>query len=131
MWRHVVYCTQYLRGNECRALASICVGRRVWRHNTALYSFFEILEIIFAFMQSHVYIPYNVISGSLYFFMFQSYRDLAIITFQFAYRNMFSRLITFNHYNRRSNQPWHNDRMFSQTVYVMKKLIISIWIHRI
>ena len=67
---------------------------------------------------------YSVYSffGSLYFFvMFQSYRELVIMILQFAYRNMFSRFLTFNNYNWRSNQPWHIDKMFSQTVNVMKK----------
>ena len=54
--------------------------------------------------------------GRFTFFLFQPYRVFVIITLQFAYRNMFSRFFTFNHYNWRSNQPWHIDRMFSQTV---------------
>ena len=28
----------YLRGNECRARARICIGRRVYRHNTAWHT---------------------------------------------------------------------------------------------
>ena len=67
------------------------------------YSFLEILELIlhsYNGVQSHVYIPYISFSGSPYFFlMFQSYRELVIITFQFAYRNMFSRFFTFSYYN--------------------------------
>ena len=96
------------------------------------YGFFEILELILHSCNgNHMYI-YSVyfISGSFYFFqMFKSYRELVILTVQFAYRNMFSRFFTFNHYNWRSNQPWYIDRMFSYTVYVMKKIIISISIH--
>lgn len=45
--RNVLLCHRfhlYHMRDECRARASICVGRRVWRHNTTLYSFFEILE---------------------------------------------------------------------------------------
>ena len=46
--------------------------------------------------QSPVYILYTLFSGSLHFFlMFQSYRELIIITLQFAYQNMFSRFFTF------------------------------------
>ena len=68
------------------------------------------------------YIPCTIFSGSLYFFlMIQSYRELVIITLHLAYRNMFSRFFTVNHFNWRSNQPWHIDIMFSQTVFVMEK----------
>ena len=79
-----------IKGDECRTRASICIRRRVWHHNTAL-SFLWNTWTNFTFMQrqSHVYIPYNLFSGSLYFFpMFQSYRELVIITLQFAYRNI-------------------------------------------
>ena len=48
--------------------------------------------------KSPVYILYTLFSGWLYFFlMFQSYRELVIISLQLpvAYRNMFTRFFTF------------------------------------
>ena len=82
--------------------------------------------------QLRVYSSYIIFCWSLNFFlMFQSYPELLIIPLQFACRNMFSRFLIFNHYNWRSNQPWHIERIFSQTVYVMKKthdIDINTWI---
>ena len=89
------------------------------------YSFIEILELILHSCN----VNYVYIFRILYFLgrlTFQSYRELVIIPLQFAYRNIFSRFLTFNHYNWRSNQPRYIDRMFSQIDYVMKKFIASI-----
>ena len=96
-WDNNTRFLDFFRGDECHARASICVGRRVWRHNTAL-KFLWNTWTNFTFMrqQSHVYIPYTFFSGLLYFFvMFQSYCELVIITLQFAYWNMFSRFFHF------------------------------------
>ena len=104
-----------------------------WKHLrwtsglTSQYSVIASLKFSFMQRQSHVYIPYTLFSGSLYFFlMFHSYHELVIITLQFAFRNMFSRFFTFNHCNWRSKQPWHIDWMFSQTLCKEKTHNIDI-----
>ena len=76
--------------------------------------------------QSSVYIPI-LFSVSLYFFlMIQPYLEFVIMTLQVAYRHMFSRFITFISTDDQINLQWHFDRIFSQTVYVMKEPKISI-----
>ena len=62
------------------------------------YSFFD----LHSWNDNHMYIfciLYFLARFTSIFLMFQSYRELMIITLQLAYRNMFSRFFTFNHYN--------------------------------
>ena len=96
-----------LRGYECHAHAGICVGRRVWRHNTVIVSLKYLNNSTFMQCQSHVYILYTLFSGSLYFFlMFQSYRELSNSHIVTCFQDFSLSII---------------DRMISQTVYEMKK----------
>ena len=65
-----------LRGDECCAQVS------------ALDSRFDVT--IHSCNDNHVYIPYTLFSGLLYFFlMVQSYLELVIITLKFAYQTIF------------------------------------------
>ena len=106
----------------------VLIFKKHLRWTSGLTSQYNVIDSVkylnnFTFMQrqSHEYYPYVVFSGSLYFFlMFQSYRELVIIALYYAYRNIFSTFFIINHYNWRSNQLWHIDRMFSQTIHVMK-----------
>ena len=114
----------------CEKASALEIGSDVTIQRKSL---FEIIELILHSCNVNNMYIFRILyfSGWLYFFlMFYAYRELVIITLQFAYRNGFSRFFVFNHYNLRSNQPGHIDRMFPQNVYVMKKnLIISILKH--
>ena len=116
------YYQKVLRGDECCARARIWFGRRVWRRKFLWSTWTNFTSMQ---RQSHGYIPYT------FFWVAFLFPIVSIIqwTLQFAYRNILSRFFNFNLYNWQSNQPWHIDRMFSQTVYAMKKLIISISIN--
>ena len=102
------YC---LKGDECRAHASICVWSR---SNVTIqrYSFCETSKnFTFYQRQSPVY--------RVFFWGVLLSLDVSTIpwTLRFAYRTMFSRFFTFIPTDDRSNQPLHFDRMFSQTFY--------------
>ena len=61
--------------------------------------------------------------------MFQQYREFVSITLQFAYRNISLKFFTFISTDDQINRQWNFDRIFSQTVYVMKEPEISILIY--
>ena len=122
-------CAQLTRRNQFRGMsvmhASICIGCRIWHHNTALQFLrntwiFYIDAFLHHLGRHHHHLPPSF-SGSLYFFlMFQPYRELVL-------KHVFN---IFNYHSKwQSNQPWHYDRMFSQIVYVMKEPMVSISIH--
>ena len=114
-------------------MSCVCKYLRWTSDLTSQYSvnFFKYFDIILHSRNvNQLYIYLDFFSGSHYFFlMFQPYREIVIITLQFVYRNMFIRL--FISTDDQINLQWHFDRIFSQTVYVMKepKLSISICIY--
>ena len=96
------------------------------------YNFFEIglLEIILHscnINHLHIYSVYFI------FWVAFLFPDVSIIP-RTCYFNSPIRITshvfkTFHFYsNWRSNQSWHIDRKFSQTVYVRKEFITSVWI---
>ena len=103
-WMQMLARARHSCPQECRAHASIYLGRRVWHHNTALNTWNK-----FTFMQrqSPTFIYLYFFLGRLTFPNDQPYVKFVIISLRFAYQ-------------------WHFKRIFSQTVYVMKEPEISI-----